>query len=236
MRQFYETYRDDEKLATLSREISWSNNVQIMALARIREAREFYMLFSQKNNYSAYIRGRLAELQPRRLEGGYARQAAVLMPFFEQDGEVRLLLTRRTDEVETHKGQISFPGGMREKGETLELTAIRETFEEIGIAADSIEILGSFHDYLSITDVRVTPFAAMLRPPFTVTPHDHEVAEVLRVPISLFLDPERLFIEKDFIIEGKIAGDYSWFYGTHRIWGLTALIIHDFFEEIIREI
>jgi len=186
--------------------------------------------------FSEYIRGRLAELQPRRLEDGYARQAAVLMPFFERDGEVRLLLTRRTDEVETHKGQISFPGGMREEGETLERTAIRETFEEIGISGDSMEILGRFHDYLSITDVRVTPFAAMLRQPFTVTPQAHEVAEVLLVPTSLFLDPERLFIKKDFIIKGKSAGDYSWLFGTHRIWGLTALIIHDFFEEIIREI
>jgi len=182
--------------------------------------------------FSEYIRGRLAELTPRRLVDGYARQAAVLMPFFEQDGELRLLLTRRTDEVETHKGQISFPGGMREEGETLERTAIRETFEEIGISQDRMEILGKFHDYLSITNVRVTPFAAMLRQPFKITPQAHEVAEVLRIPISLFLDPERLFIKKDFIIEGKIAGDYSWFYGTHRIWGLTALIIHDFFEAL----
>ena len=154
------------------------------------------------------------------------------MPFFEQNGEIHLLLTRRTDEVETHKGQISFPGGMREEEETLEQTAIRETFEEIGIADDDIEILGRFHDHLSITDVCVTPFAAMLRQPFTVTPQAHEVAEVLRVPCSLFLDPERLLVKKDFIIDGKIAGDYTWFYGTHRIWGLTALIIHDFFETI----
>ena len=180
-------------------------------------------------NFSEYIRERLSELSPRRLTGGFARQAAVLMPFFEMDGKIHLLLTQRTDEVETHKGQISFPGGMREEGETLERTAIRETFEEIGIAADRVEILGRFHDFLSITDVCVTPFAAMLRQPFTVTPQAHEVAEVLRVPCSLFLDPELLHVKKDFIIDGKIAGDYTWFYGTHRIWGLTALIIHDFF-------
>jgi 8-oxo-dGTP pyrophosphatase MutT (NUDIX family) len=189
-------------------------------------------MFSENAGFSKYIRVRLAELSPKRLTDGFARQAAVLMPFFEQDGEVRLLLTRRTEEVETHKGQISFPGGMREEGETLEMTAIRENFEEIGIDADNIEILGRFDDYLSITNVRVTPFAAMIRQPFTVTPQAHEVAEVLGVPIALFLDPERLLVEKDFIVEGKIAGDYSWFYGTHRIWGLTALIIHDFFETI----
>ena len=184
------------------------------------------------NSFSEHVRERLAELSPEHIRDGFTRQAAVLMPFFEHNGEMHLILTRRTDEVETHKGQISFPGGMREDGETLERTAIRETFEEIGIAADGIEILGRFQDYLSITDVRVTPFAAMLRQPFTVTPHVHEVAEVLRVPCSLFLDPERLHVKKDFIINGKIAGDYAWFYGTHRIWGLTAFIIHDFFEKI----
>ena len=184
--------------------------------------------------FAEYVRARLAELSPVRLTEGFTRQAAVLMPFFEEDGELHLLLTRRTDEVETHKGQISFPGGMREDGETLERTAIRETFEETGIAVDRVEILGRFNDYLSITDVRVTPFAAMLRQPFSVSPQVHEVAEILRVPLSLFLDPERLFVEKDFIIEGKIAGDYSWFYRGLRIWGLTALIIHDFFEKVSR--
>jgi 8-oxo-dGTP pyrophosphatase MutT (NUDIX family) len=190
-------------------------------------------MFSESGRFSEYVRVRLAELFPGRLTGG-SRQAAVLMPFFEQDGEIRLLLTRRTDEVETHKGQISFPGGMREEGETLERTAIRETFEEIGIAGKDVEILGRFHDFLSITDVCVTPFAAMLRMPFTVTLQAHEVAEVLRIPISLFLDPERLHVKKDFIIDGKTAGDYSWFYGKNRIWGLTALIIHDFFETILK--
>jgi len=182
--------------------------------------------------FSEYVRGRLAEITPRQIADGFVRRAAVLMPFFEQDGEIHLLLTRRTDEVETHKGQISFPGGMCEEGETLERTAIRETFEEVGIAADCIEVLGKFHDFLSITDVCVSPFAAMLRQPFTITPQVHEVAEVLRVPVSLFCDMEQLLVEKDFIVEGKVAGDYSWFYGTHRIWGLTALIIHDFFKTI----
>ena len=189
-------------------------------------------MFNKTLNFTEYVRGRLSELLPEHLADGFVRQAAVLMPFFEQDGDWRLLLTRRTDEVETHKGQISFPGGMREEGETLEQTAIRETFEEIGIAAESVEILGRFRDYLSITDVRVTPFAAVVRQPFNITPHAHEVAEVLRVPLSLFLDPEQLHVRKDFIINGRIAGDYSWHYGTHRIWGLTALIIHDFFETI----
>ena len=182
--------------------------------------------------FSEHVGGRLTELSPKHLVDGFARQAAVLMPFFEVDGELYLLLTLRTDEVETHKGQISFPGGMHEKGETLEQTAIRETFEEIGITANRMEILGRFRDYISVTAVRVTPFAAVIRQPFTITPQVREVAEVLRVPCSLFLDPSRQFVERKLTIDGKAAGDYSWFFGTHRIWGLTALIIHDFFETV----
>ena len=76
-------------------------------------------MFNENIRFVEYVRGRLEELSPVRLTEGFSRQAAVLMPFFEEDGKLCLLLTRRTNEVETHKGQISFPGGMREEGETL---------------------------------------------------------------------------------------------------------------------
>ncbi len=90
------------------------------------------------------IRNCLAELKPRILTDGFARQAAVLMPVFQWENEYHFLLTRRTEEVQTHKGQISFPGGMREDNEDLVKTALRETFEEVGIEANRIEILGGF--------------------------------------------------------------------------------------------
>ena len=153
------------------------------------------------------------------------------MPIFEQDGVWRMLLTRRTDEVETHKGQISFPGGMREPGETLEQTALRETFEEVGIPADRIEILGQFHDYISITDVCVTPFAARLHVPFPITPQVHEVAEVLQVPIQTFFTPELMSVKKGWFQEQPVS-EYYYAYGAHTIWGLTARIIHDFLEVV----
>jgi 8-oxo-dGTP pyrophosphatase MutT (NUDIX family) len=72
---------------------------------------------------------KLGSLHPRALVSGFSREAAVLIPIFERGGEPHFLLTRRTEEVETHKGQISFPGGMRQDDEPLELTALRETFE-----------------------------------------------------------------------------------------------------------
>jgi len=88
-----------------------------------------------------HIRNCLETLTPRKVDGGYVREAAVLMPIFKADSEYHMLLTRRTEDVETHKGQISFPGGMREEKETLLETALRETFEEIGIGDGRVEIL-----------------------------------------------------------------------------------------------
>jgi 8-oxo-dGTP pyrophosphatase MutT (NUDIX family) len=177
------------------------------------------------------IRDFLSTLRPRILTNGFTREAAVLMPVFEQGGEYHLLLTQRTEEVQTHKGQISFPGGMREGKEDLRITALRETHEEVGIEESSIVILGRFHDYISITGYRVTPFAGFISGPFATTPQVHEVAEVLQVPFRIFLDPGHLRMEKSTV---RHAGRHVYFYtyGTHQIWGLTARIIKDFFEAL----
>jgi 8-oxo-dGTP pyrophosphatase MutT (NUDIX family) len=177
------------------------------------------------------IRECLSSLKPRKLTDGFTRQAAVLMPVLEYEQESHFLLTLRTEEVQTHKGQISFPGGMREGEEALMDTAIRETFEEVGIESDCIEILGRFHDYVSINNFRVTPFAAFIHPPFTIKPQVREVAEVLHVPFTTFQDPSRLRIEKRAHAD-KETDVYYYSYGTHQIWGLTARIIKDFLDTL----
>jgi len=176
------------------------------------------------------IRDCLTALNPRKLKNGFTREAAVLMPVFEWEHEYHFLLTRRTEEVQTHKGQISFPGGMREGGEDLTQTALRETFEEVGIEAGRIEILGRFHDYVSINSYRVTPFAGFINGPFITVPQVHEVAEILQVPFRIFLDPERLRVEKSTRYQETEV--YFYTYGTHQIWGLTARIIKDFMETL----
>jgi 8-oxo-dGTP pyrophosphatase MutT (NUDIX family) len=176
------------------------------------------------------IRNCLASLKPRKLAGGYIREAAVLMPVLKRKNEYCLLLTRRTEEVQTHKGQISFPGGMREGNEDLVKTALRETFEEVGIEEDRIEVLGRFHDYISIHGFRVTPFAGFLHEPFTIRPQVTEVAEVLKVPLSAFMDPARLRVEKS--ARRNESRVYFYSYGKHEIWGLTALIIKEFIDAL----
>ena len=175
------------------------------------------------------IQNQLAQLQPRRLTAGYSGEAAVLMPIFEHDGESYFLLTRRTEEVSTHKGQISFPGGMRHRGESLESTALRETFEEVGISPDRVEILGRFHDYKSITGHLVAPFAGFIHGDFATVPQVAEVAEVLRVPFAIFMDPGRMRTERMYRA-GSMMDVYFYRYQSYEIWGLTAHIIKDFFD------
>ena len=177
------------------------------------------------------IRNTLRRLPPRRLTAGFARQAAVLMAIFERSGEPYFLLTRRTNEVRTHKGQISFPGGMRREGESLRQTALRETFEEVGIEECRVEILGRFHDYLSINGDLVAPFAGFIEDTFTVIPQTSEVAEVVPVPFSIFEDPGRLRTERR-IRAGTMIDVYFFRYEPHEIWGLTAHIIKDFLEAL----
>jgi 8-oxo-dGTP pyrophosphatase MutT (NUDIX family) len=176
-----------------------------------------------------HIHDSLAALEPRKLTTGYAREAAVLMPFFKFGNEPYLLLTLRTQEVETHKGQISFPGGMREENEDLWKTALRETHEEVGIDESRIKYLGKFHDYISITGYRVTPFAGYIETPFKTIPQAREVAEILHVPIHTFLDPNLLRVEKTDQYPGE-TNICFYSFGSHQIWGLTARILKDFFD------
>jgi 8-oxo-dGTP pyrophosphatase MutT (NUDIX family) len=175
------------------------------------------------------IRQRLAELEQRRLTTGFSREAAVLLLVFEREGQPHFLLTRRTQDVRTHKGQISFPGGMRLDGESLDRTALRETFEEVGINDRQIELLGRFHDYVSSSEYLVVPFVGFIKEAFTTEPQAREVAEILQVPFQVFTDPVRMRVER-MMRSGKMLDVYFYSFAPHEIWGLTARIIKDFLD------
>lgn len=151
--------------------------------------------------------------------------AAVLVPMLFRDGEWHVVLTQRTHHVEHHKGQISFPGGACEAEDAdLEATALRETFEEIGIPPDSVEVLGVLDDFRTITSFVVTPFVAVIRQPLDYRVEEREVESVLEVPLSFLLDPKSSRVEPR-EHEGRLFQVLFWDYGAYTIWGATAQIL-----------
>jgi 8-oxo-dGTP pyrophosphatase MutT (NUDIX family) len=175
------------------------------------------------------IRQKLEKSSPRSLEESHSAEAAVLMTIFQRDGEPCFLLTQRTEEVATHKGQISFPGGLHEDGDSsLRETGLREMEEEVGIPADFVEVLGPFDQYMAVTNYRVTPFVAFLRDGFSVSLNSREVERILEVPLRFFHQTEPT--EEIHHRFGRAVTLYFYNYKGDVIWGLTAAMIKDLVE------
>lgn len=153
------------------------------------------------------------------------RPAAVLVPLVLRGELPTLLLTRRTDHLHHHPGQISFPGGRVEKADASSIeTALRETEEEIGLHRRHVELLGALPDYLTGTGFRVTPVVGLVTPPFELTLDAFEVAEAFEVPLSHFLDPAN-HQEHSIVHEGRVRRFHAMPYHDYFIWGATAGII-----------
>jgi 8-oxo-dGTP pyrophosphatase MutT (NUDIX family) len=150
-----------------------------------------------------------------------ATAAAVLIPVIAH-GELTVLFTRRTTHLKSHAGQVSFPGGRAEPGDSsAEFTALREASEEIGLAAARVEILARLPDYRTRTGFRVTPVIGLVAPPLELAPDPSEVAEVFEVPLAFLLDPRnRQRRTREF--QGQQVGYYVFEYQERVIWGATA--------------
>lgn len=128
--------------------------------------------------------------EARLQEGVDPRSAAVLVPLVARETGLTVLLTQRADHLNDHAGQISFPGGRREPYDRDAVaTALREANEEIGLAAEPVEILGALPDYLTGTGFCVTPIVGLVHPPFTVQADTLEVAEIFEVPLAFLMSP-----------------------------------------------
>lgn len=174
----------------------------------------------------------LAKHQPQLIQSEDLKPAAILIPFFEKAGEAHLLLTRRTDTVEHHKGQISFPGGSVEQQDAALIdTALRETEEEVGIPPQLVDPLGQLDDFPTMSQFMISPFIATIPYPHPRQISPDEVAEVLEVPLSLFLT-DRYFELKQLQYQGKKHMVYFYTYGENTIWGVTGHIIHRMIEQI----
>ncbi len=164
--------------------------------------------------------------------------AAVLISFALWKGEWQLVFTRRTDTVEHHKGQVSFPGGGCETGEsTPEATALREAREEIGLAPEDVRLLGRMNDIITITNYRVTPIVGVIPWPYMFTPEPAEVGRVFSIPL-LWLADRANWEEKPITREGfsrpfPVIRYHS--YAGEILWGVTARITQDLLKTIMEE-
>jgi 8-oxo-dGTP pyrophosphatase MutT (NUDIX family) len=156
--------------------------------------------------------------------------SAVLIPIFYKNGEPHLLLTLRTETVASHKGQISFPGGTRENGDRdLLATALRETFEEVGIRPEDVEVLGELDDLLAVTNFVVTPFVGVFPYPYDFKVSYDEIAELIEIPLSFFVDPRNRRAE-EWLYRGRNATVYFYDYDKYTVWGVTAQILKGFVD------
>jgi 8-oxo-dGTP pyrophosphatase MutT (NUDIX family) len=162
-------------------------------------------------------------------------KAGVLLLLYPRDNGLHLVLTRRTDRVDFHKGQISLPGGRQEEGEGLEQAALREAQEELEIDPASISILGMLTPlYIPPSNYCIYPVVAYSRNQPDFHPSQIEVAEVLEVPLGHLLGPQNTQRETWTIRDTEVEVPFYAF-GKHKIWGATAMVLAEFLE-IVKEV
>jgi 8-oxo-dGTP pyrophosphatase MutT (NUDIX family) len=156
--------------------------------------------------------------------------AAVLLPLFLKDGGYHVLFTKRSQQLNHHRGEISFPGGVSQPEDgSLLVTALRETWEEVGIAPEEVEILGALDDFLSIHDYLVTPFVGVFPEAYPLRINGEEIERIIEVPLSHLLKPE-IFRTEDWTWKGREHQVFFYTFGDDEIWGLTAAILKQFLD------
>ncbi len=164
------------------------------------------------------------------------RAAAVLLPLVFREKSWQVLLTRRPLHMARHPGQIAFPGGRTEKGEQPYEAALRETHEEIGVAARGVHLLGRLPSFNAASQYRVTPFIGLLDPAAEIRPDAGEVEEVFELPFGFFMNPDN-HVQRDIEIEGVAYTLYDMPWPdtdkpTHHVWGMTAMIMYRLYQRL----
>jgi len=159
-----------------------------------------------------------------------AEPAAVLVPLLEDGGEWHLLFTLRTENVETHRGQVSFPGGRLEPGDADPVAAaLREAQEEVGLRPDDVQVIGNLDSLMTVTQYLITPIVGIIPWPYPLRPDANEVAAVFHIPLGWLADPSNLQSSlRQPIAGGRPVPVYSYRpYQGHRLWGASARITLD---------
>ena len=177
------------------------------------------------------LRHRLSTPPPRRLPPREVRQAAVLVPLYVDAGELWTLLTRRSDSVPQHRGQIAFPGGGREIGEDPWEAALRETEEELGIDPARVVRLGELDEASTPSGFHIVPCVGAIPFPIETTLNEEEIAEVFPVPLLAFTDYS--VVEDRWVrIDGVERLIRVYHIGKRQVWGLTARIVQNLLQRL----
>ncbi len=198
------------------------------------------------------IRQRFAAAEPfepehpgdgRPFEGRSPAAAAVLLPLVQRPDGLTVLLTRRTEHLRDHAGQISFPGGRSEPDDASPAaTALREAQEEVGLAPAHVEVIGTLPTYTTVTHFVVTPVVALVEPRFELALDPFEVAEAFEVPLAFLMNPahhrrhrfewdggQRQFLSMPWTAPGPDGAPREYF-----IWGATAAMLRNFYRFLAR--
>lgn len=153
------------------------------------------------------------------------RPAAVLVPVIDRPAGATVLLTKRTEKLKSHPGQVAFPGGRVDPGDaSIEAAAKREAEEEVGLKPEHIEVVGTLADYYSGSGFRITPVLSVVQPAFTLKINPDEVDEAFEVPLGFLMDAANHHTDSR-IWNNIERYFYTMPYGERHIWGVTAGII-----------
>jgi 8-oxo-dGTP pyrophosphatase MutT (NUDIX family) len=190
-------------------------------------------LLAKGTNWKQQVKEALASRQRQVITKEGYRPSAVLIPIYENGNEHYIVLTKRTQSVMYHKGQISFPGGAYDKQDgDLTATACREAFEEIGVRPEDIEILGGLDDQATYTSrFVITPFVGAIPYPYKFKVSRKEVEELIEAPVSALLKPG-CFSPETQDEEGKSHPWGHYVYGNHKITGITARILKQLLDSV----
>lgn len=132
---------------------------------------------------------KLSKYSPRKLRDSVDKRAGVVVPIYESE-EPKVILTKRTEKVRLHKGEVSFPGGTCEKEDkNTQMAAVRECFEEIGVKSEDLRIVGRLDDIYTITGYLVTPYVGIIPYPYDFKINEEEVDYLIFLPLKTLLDP-----------------------------------------------
>lgn len=161
---------------------------------------------------------------PTSYGGNVLKKAAVLIPFVKQAGEWHLLFIKRSEhEKDRHSGQVAFAGGRHEDSDrSLEMTALREAHEEVGIEPEHVTVLGELNYHYSISDYQITPVVATVPWPYQLTLQQSEVAAAFTIPLTWLADPQNHSFKKRHYNGTDISVVYFKEYNNYLLWGATA--------------